>query len=507
MYFKAFLGIRRQGSRLPIISRLPIHFRPTQRKVQEFTFTSRRGFWVGSKVQLSPKMQEHHLDRSDVESFTVPGARVFDRYFDLPLAYDSNAQEQKIKVFCRHLVPINKVNEMKRLPFLVYLQGGPGFSCAFPKISGWIKVAFDNGYQVLLLDQRGTGLSSAISPDSLAHLSDQGKADYLKCFRADSIVRDCESIRKLLTWDRSEEHESRISLLGQSFGGFCITTYLSLFPKSVKAAYITGGVPPLVSTPDKVYEKTFARILKRNNVYYGKYPADVQRVQNIIKYLNKNEVKLPNGGFLSSRRFLQLGLAFGGSGGYDTVHEIVLHAAQDLELLGKLSYSTLNSVQAQQGFDTNVIYAILHEAIYCQGKASNWSAERVRMSSQYQEDFDWSGNTRVNFTGETIHPFMFDDYSELVPLKGAADILANYENWGPLYDVETLKSNTVPVAGVSYFDDMYVDLDLSIETANTIKGFQPWITNEFAHNGLREDPERVFGYLIKLAQGDHGTNR
>jgi hypothetical protein len=213
-------------------------------------------------------------------------------------------------------------------------------------------------------------------------------------------------------------------------------------------------VPPLVSSPDKVYEKTFARILKRNDVYYGKYPADVQRVQNIIKHLNSNKVKLPNGGILSPRRFLQLGLAFGGSGGYDTVHEIVLHASQNLELLGKLSYSTLNSVQTQQGFDTNVIYAILHEAIYCQGKASNWSAERIRMSSQYQKDFDWSGNTRVNFTGETVHPFMFDDYSELVPLKGAAEILAKYENWGPLYDVETLKRNTVPVAGVSYFDDM-----------------------------------------------------
>jgi hypothetical protein len=30
-------------------------------------------------------MQEHYLDRTDVESFTVPGAKVFDRYFDLPL--------------------------------------------------------------------------------------------------------------------------------------------------------------------------------------------------------------------------------------------------------------------------------------------------------------------------------------------------------------------------------------------------------------------------------------
>jgi hypothetical protein len=85
MAFNAFLGTRIKGPLVPIISRLSIQFGPTQRKVQEFALTSRRGFWVGSKVQLSPKMQEHHLDKSDVESFTVPGAKVFDRYFDLPL--------------------------------------------------------------------------------------------------------------------------------------------------------------------------------------------------------------------------------------------------------------------------------------------------------------------------------------------------------------------------------------------------------------------------------------
>jgi len=27
--------------------------------------------------------------------------------------------------------------------------------------------------------------------------------------------------------------------------------------------------------------------------------------------------------------------------------------------------------------DDNVLYAILHEAIYCQGVASNWAADRV----------------------------------------------------------------------------------------------------------------------------------
>jgi hypothetical protein len=70
---------------LPVISRLPIKFGPPQRIKLEFALTATRGFLVGSKVRLSPKMQEHYLDKPDVESFTVPGAKVFDRYFNLPL--------------------------------------------------------------------------------------------------------------------------------------------------------------------------------------------------------------------------------------------------------------------------------------------------------------------------------------------------------------------------------------------------------------------------------------
>lgn len=49
---------------------------------------------------------------------------------------------------------------------------------------------------------------------------------------------------------------------------------------------------------------------------------------------------------------------------------------------------------------------------------------------------------------------MFDDYAELRPHKKVAELLAQYDQWGPLYNVEQLRKNTVPVAGVSYYDDM-----------------------------------------------------
>ncbi|KAG1439527.1 hypothetical protein G6F56_012269 [Rhizopus delemar] len=137
-------------------------------------------------------------------------------------------------------------------------------------------------------------------------------------------------------------------------------------------------------------------------------------------------------------------------------------------------------------WDTNVIYAILHEAIYCQDQASRWSAERVIQEPAFASEFEWrmdklKKDQAIYFTGENIYPFMFDDYSELRPLKKVADLLAE-KTWGKLYDQKSLNQlENVEVAGVSYFDDMYVDLPLSEQTAGEINGFQQWITNEYAH--------------------------
>ncbi|KAI8069939.1 Alpha/Beta hydrolase protein [Gongronella butleri] len=434
--------------------------------------------------------EPHVLDDPNVESYVIPGAKVYDRYFSIPLDHN-NPGDTSIQVFVRHLVPMDKLDQIKSMPFLLYLQGGPGFEVTMPSnaTSGWIKIAFEQGFQVLLLDQRGTGLSNAVSAAALARFaSDHDKLAYLKHFRADSIVKDCEFIRKVLTSGRAADQEQRISLLGQSFGGFSIVTYLSLFPKSVHRAYITGGVPPLVDTPDPVYRALYPRILKKNKLFYQKYPQDVAYVRRIHKHLWENKVALPNGGTLSPRRFLQLGLLFGGSGGYDTLHQTITLCINDLNLYQSLSFRTLNHIQALQSFDTNVIYCILHEAIYCQGgNKSRWAADRV-LNDEFADEFEWrashlAAEQPIHFTGETVYPFMLDDYSELRPLKGVANLLAEHP-WPDVYNTDVLNgldASSMQLAGVSYFEDMYVDVQLSQQTAQEINGFKQWITNEYAH--------------------------
>jgi hypothetical protein len=52
------------------------------------------------------------------------------------------------------------------------------------------------------------------------------------------------------------------------------------------------------------------KVLERNEAYYAKFPEDVERVREIMRYLAANQVALPSG-WLTPARFQQLGLIFG----------------------------------------------------------------------------------------------------------------------------------------------------------------------------------------------------
>ena len=353
-----------------------------------------------------------------------------------------------------------------------------------------------------MLDQRGTGLSTAISESTLRLVGDEkAQAEYMKSFRADSIVKDCEAVRQALTVDYPED-KKKWSLIGQSFGGFCITTYLSFFPEGLKEAFLFGGLPPMKTNADEVYTRLYARVKQRNEEYYAKYPEDVSRVHNIIKCLNRQgdeKVSVQGGeGQLTARRFMQLGIYFGKHGGFDDIHGLVLRADTDLKQFGLLTKPTILMLESAQSWDTNIIYALLHEPLYCQGEASNWSAERLLPQfPQFSLD-DVEQDKPVYFTGEMIYPFMLDCYPELAKLKSVGNALAEEKDWPVLYDEAQLKKNEVPTYAAVYFDDMYVDFDLSMETARTIKGCKTFVTNTMYHNAIGAKTDEVLKEIFKL---------
>jgi pimeloyl-ACP methyl ester carboxylesterase len=418
----------------------------------------------------------------------LPGLRLTDHRFELPLDYASRGKT--ISVFAREVVAPGK--EGLDLPWVVFFQGGPGSGSPRPSTnSGWIK-RMSQEYRVLLLDQRGTGLSTPVTAQALRELAPEAQAGYLRHFRADNIVRDAEAIRKTLIGER------KWTILGQSYGGFCALRYLSASPEGLEAALITGGIPSLTRPTDDVYRATYPRVVDKNRRYFERYPGDRERVNEVAAHLRANDVRMPSGGRLTVERFQQLGLAFGMSDGFEMVHYLLEEAFVDVAGGGReMSWNFLVHLEHLQSFDTNPIFSVLHEACYTQGEASRWSAERLRAGFP---QFD-PGAKDLLFTGEMIYPWMFDTYPQLVAFKAAAEILAQDSSWPRLYDVERLKKNTVPVAAAVYYDDMYVHREFSEETARVVPNVKLWITNEYEHNGLRADGENVVGRLLEMVRG------
>jgi pimeloyl-ACP methyl ester carboxylesterase len=406
-------------------------------------------------------------------SYTTRGLVLTEHEIAVPLDH-ARPDGETVTVFAREVAD----PDGRDRPLLVYLQGGPGSEAPrptrHPSAPGWLDRALTD-FRVLMLDQRGTGRSTPIG--TLPGLTGAEQAEYLTHFRADAIVRDAERIREEL----GVEHWS---VLGQSFGGLCVMTYLSIAPEGLREAFVTGGLAPIGPRIDEVYRATYARTLERCRRHYERYPADRERVRALHERLERDDVRLPSGDRLTARRLRQLGNLLGMSTGAEDLHHI-LELPVDSPAFG-------HDVEAALGFARNPLYAALQEACWADGGSTRWAAERL-MPAEYADD-------RELFVGEHVYPWMFEEYGALAPLREAADILAGHE-WPRLYDADRLAANEVPVAAAIYAEDMYVERALSEETAAHIRGLRTWLTDEYEHNALRADGGRVLGRLIDLVRG------
>jgi pimeloyl-ACP methyl ester carboxylesterase len=429
-------------------------------------------------------------------TYRQPGVVLTDRRFTVPLDHD-DPDGETIELYAREAVASGK--EREDLPWLVYLQGGPGFGAnRFVGRQAWLGRALEE-YRVLLLDQRGTGHSTPANRQTLPLRGGPAEqADYLTRFRADAIVRDCEAIRPQVTGG------APWTALGQSFGGFCTVNYLSTAPEGLSAALITGGLPSLDAHADDVYRAAYPRIERKVAAHYARYPQDVERARRIADHLLSHEVTLPSGYRLTVEAFQSLGLMLGGSEGSHRLHYLLEHAFVRTPQGPVLSDAFQEQVQGLLSYAEHPLYALVHEATYGQDeRPTAWSAERVRAEfPQFDAAKTLAGDGPLLFTGETVHPWMFDCDPALRPLRETAELLAARTDWQPLYDAERLAANEVPVAAAVYHDDMYVDTAHALRTARTIRGLRTWVTDEFEHDGLRAGGPRVLDRLLALARGE-----
>ena len=254
------------------------------------------------------------------------------------------------------------------------------------------------------------------------------------------------------------------------------------------------GCPGLTATADDVYARTYPGWPRKNAEFYARHADDAVLVRRIADHLDAQEVQLPDGDRLTTRRLRLLGNAFGMSYGYERVHWLLEEAWHGHEL----SDVFLHGVQALTGNIEGPLFA-LQEYTYGQpgSGASTWAAERaMAQHPDFAEDHD-----PLLFTGEMFYSWMFDDIRALRPFKGAAELLAAYDDWTPLYDLDRLAANEVSVFAAVYFDDMYVDAELQLDTARRVGNVRTWVTNEYEHDGLRSDAPRVLGRLMDMRAG------
>jgi pimeloyl-ACP methyl ester carboxylesterase len=426
-----------------------------------------------------------------VISYRHPGTVLTDHTFRVPLDH-GRPDAGQIEVFAREVVAADKADA--DLPWLVYLAGGPGQHAQRPVgREDWLDGVLRD-YRVLLLDQRGTGRSAPANRQTLARLATpQAQADYLSLFRADSIVRDAELIRRQLT------SGSPWGVFGQSFGGFCTLTYLSLAPDGVREALITGGLPGLDVSADDVYRAAYPRVAAKNAAHYERYPGDVERARDVARHLSGTDVRLPGGAPLTVQAFQALGIMLGMSTGSHALHYLL----EDPFAGGELSDAFLRQVESRLTFAAVPLYALLHEACYAQGGATRWSAQRVRAEfGEFDPGPALDGAAPLLFTGEMIYPWMIGADPVLRPLREAADLLAEREGWGRLYDPGRLAANEVPVAAAVYYDDMYVDREHAMRTARAVRGLRTWVTSEYEHDGAWVSNGAVLGRLTAMVRGN-----
>lgn len=411
--------------------------------------------------------------------------KIMSREWQIDVALNHDEPDGRmIEIFAREIWTAgNKTKDI-----VVFLQGGPGFPA--PRVGNsppWIPEVLKD-FRILLVDHRGTGRSSPIGPDLARTYQDpQDLAEYFSHFRADSAVKDCELLRKDILKSKPW------IVLGQSYGGFMAFTYLSLFPHALKGVMTTGGCPPLTAAhPDEVYERLFNVTVKRNQDFYKKYPDALKRVHKIVDLLNHAPILLPDGGILSSARFLDIGLAYmGRTEGMESLHALLDIAFAD-RAESRLSYSFIHSIAQMMNYETNPIYAVIHEALYCSGVASNWAADRLLKS---RPEFSSTSEMPL-FLGENIRQAMFDEYALLRPYREAAEILAAKANWSKLYDLDQLAKNTVPVECLVYKTDYYVDFAFSKEAVKKTKNAKIHIHDSWQHDSLRTHSKDVMKLLL-----------
>lgn len=419
-----------------------------------------------------------------MSTWELDGLGVRDHTIQVPLDY-SMPDGATIEIYARE---VWRTDSGEKLPYLLWFQGGPGGRAQRPSgDSGWMSAALDK-FRIILIDQRGTGRSTPLTRSTLDPAwSPREIAEYAVHFRAPNIVRDAEKLREYFGVERW-------SILGQSFGGFLSLTYLSLAPHSIDYSFITAGLGDLSGHPDATYEKAFDKVTEETRQFFNDFPFAEKSLDEVIDLVEHSEVRLPTGEMLTVDHIRALGIQLGTDSGRLNLAYQLETAITEVRGTRQLSDTFLAEIVETLSFAKRPLYALLHESIYSRGSATRWSAQRVLEQRQSRDDID------VTFYGEMIFPWMFESDPSLTALKEAADIIANSDGLEDPYDDHNLAANEVSVYAAVYEKDMFVPIEISLETASKVSHVHLVRFDEYRHDGIRQDGKTILSALFAQAK-------
>ena len=112
------------------------------------------------------------------------------------------------------------------------------------------------------------------------------------------------------------------------------------------------------------------------------------------------------------------------------------------------------------------------------------------------------GDGEISVSGAEVAGWATVTLTALPDLHLADPLIENDTHFGVIYDEDQLARNEVPLQAAVYFDDMYVDSGMQLDTLSRVGNSHYWTTNEFEHDGLHGSLVFKHLYTEALNRGD-----